>query len=97
MSHHNTTKEKGTLLAAYEKKAIKQEEVITAVMKQYPEKGFNASYMYKVLQHNGFKILEGSVRRALTNLKNDGLIIKTDTKVEGDHGRPQYQYKWNNL
>ena len=34
-----------------------------------------------------------SVRRAITNLTNKGLLVKTDRMVRGDYGQPNHLWK----
>lgn len=93
MSHHNTTHEKGQTLLNLESKAKAQEKIILEIFEFFcrPLAWFEVKNLL-VEEMN-----ECSLKRALSNLKSEGKLIKTDIKVIGKTGRPSYQYKYVSL
>jgi len=91
---YNTNKEKGTTLNESQKKAKSQDEMVLDYFKNYDNLGATPE---RVLRH--FKIMEKlsdnkwhntpitSIRRSFSNLKNKGLIEKTNRTIEGDFGK----------
>ena len=100
MSYYNTNKEKGTTLNESRKKAKTQDELVLEYFKNYDNLGATPE---RVLRH--FKIMETlseskwhntpitSVRRSFSNLKNKGLIKKTELTTEGDFGKNVHMWK----
>ena len=93
MSHHNTTNERGQTLLNFESKAKAQEKIILELFE---------FFCRPLAWHEVEKLLveemnECSIKRALSNLKAEGKLIKTDIKVIGKTGRPSYQYKYVSL
>ena len=43
-----------------------------------------------VLSMTGLKCPLTSIRRAMTNLSNEGKLIKTDVKIEGMYGKQEH-------
>ena len=94
MSYYNTNNEKGTTLKESQKKAKSQDEMVLDYFKNYDNLGATPE---RVLRH--FKIMEKlsdnkwhntpitSIRRSFSNLKNKGLIEKTNRTIEGDFGK----------
>lgn len=97
-SHHNTTNESGSTLKKYESKAKTQEEKILLyfvqrkMMNQYKD-GISPSQLWRALTSYQDNTPITSIRRALTNLTNQGKLEKTDRKVPGIYGRPEYLWK----
>ena len=87
MSHYNTTKESGKQLEIFEQTAKNQESQILELMKLY--KKLSPSDVQKYFSN--FPLT--SVRRALTNLSNQGKLIKTDEKKKGIYGRDEYLWE----
>lgn len=89
-SYYNTTHQTGKKLAEFERAAETQEAAVLAFFKKHPRKLFTAEDI-------GRRVLPRSPRtswgRALTNLKDMGLIEKTDRQVDGEWGRPIYQWR----
>jgi len=91
---YNTNEEKGTTLNESRKKAKTQDELVLEYFKNYDNLGATPE---RVLRH--FKIMEKlsdnkwhntpitSIRRSFSNLKNKGLIEKTNRTIEGDFGK----------
>jgi len=91
---HNTTNESGATLKQSNQKAMSQDEQVFEYFKSCDYLGATPE---RVLRH--FKIMEKlssnkwhntpvtSVRRSFSNLKNKGLIYKSDVQVMGDYGK----------
>lgn len=90
MSHWNTTSERGQTLINFESKARTQERTILELFEFFcrPLAWFEVQDLL-VEEMN-----QCSIKRALSNLKAEGKLIKTDIKVIGKTGRPSYQYKY---
>ena len=100
MSYYNTTNENGATLKESRKKAKTQDELVLEYFKNYDNLGATPE---RVLRH--FKIMETlseskwhntpitSVRRSFSNLKNKGLIKKTELLIEGDFGKNIHVWK----
>lgn len=94
--HHNTTNESGQLAIDFERKAKRQEdEILKAFI--MTEREFCPSDMLcyltaeKHIYPDNLPIT--SVRRGMSNLTKAGQLIKTDQKVNGSFGRPEYLWK----
>ena len=91
---YNTNNETGDTLKESRKKAKTQDELVLEYFKNYDNLGATPE---RVLRH--FKIMEKlsdnkwhntpitSIRRSFSNLKNKGLIEKTNRTIEGDFGK----------
>lgn len=84
MSYFNTTNESGKQLEIFNESANNQEEQILNLMKLY--KKLSPSDVNKYFTNYPLT----SVRRALTNLSNQGKLIKTDEKKIGIYRRMEY-------
>jgi hypothetical protein len=92
--YHNTNLEKGATLKESTKKAKTQDQMVLEFLRNHEQLGVTPE---RCLRH--FKIMEPitenrwhntpitSVRRSFSNLKNKGLIYKTDKLIEGDFGK----------
>ena len=87
--YYNTTNEKGADLKQHIIKTETQEAVILRLYKQH--KKLSASEVWRMFDMPGTPLT--SCRRAITNLMNDGKLIKTDEKIEGLYGSPEYRYE----
>lgn len=97
--YYNTTNLKGVELKKATSKALSQDEQVLAYFRSYD----NRATPERVLRH--FRIVEKlserkwhntpitSVRRSFSNLKNKGLIRKTDVMIEGDYGKEVHIWK----
>ena len=72
------------------RKAQKQEEKILAVFKCARAKLITPPEVYTAL---GERYPITSIRRAITNLTNAGLLEKTDKKKEGLYGKVNYCWR----
>lgn len=96
--HYNTTNEKGVTLQRFEKITGKQERYIYRMFKMY--NALTTDQIYQIIKSRSEK--QGktiddraiiSIRRAVTDLYNAGLIEKTEYKKKASSGRMNYVYK----
>jgi Fe2+ or Zn2+ uptake regulation protein len=85
--YYNTNKLSGSDLIAAEKKTQKQEEIIRKLFLQ--RKKMTASQVHELYPNN---VPLTSIRRAITNLKNEGILVKLSEKVPGMYGSPEHFY-----
>lgn len=90
-SFHNTIDLKGKELVKAESISKSQEE---RVLKLFSDgKPRNAWETYQDLTEQGETMIKDSVKRAITNLMNEGKLFKTDVKTKGEYHISNYQYK----
>ena len=87
-SYHNTTQLKGKELVKAERNAESQEMRLLKWFKYY--RTLTASQAHTLFPD---RIPLTSIRRAMTNLMNEGFIEKTEEQREGIYGKPEYVYK----
>ena len=80
--YYNTNKERGSKLRSSRAKVNKQEKVILNVFN-----GSNKLSPEEVLRFSGLNAPLTSIRRAITNLTDKGLLRKTDTMKKGMYGK----------
>ena len=94
--YYNTTNENGSLLKVNTKQAENQTELTLSVFQTYPTYTFSADEVWNFLIDNE-SINEQtpltSIRRAITDLTNEGKIVKTNRKVLGLAGRSTYTWR----
>ena len=88
-SYHNTTRERPERLTRYEAQAKRQDLRILEFFKNHRGLHFTPSQVHKAVG-GGAPIT--SIRRAMTNLTSTAHLVKTQDKVEGPYGRPEYQW-----
>lgn len=88
-SYHNTNNERGKQLAESEAKAQTQDESVLAIFKKGI--GYTASEVWD--EYGNWIAPLTSIRRAITNLMNAGIIEKTDEQRPGIYGKAEYVYK----
>lgn len=89
-SFHNTIETNGQQLIQFEDESKSLEENIYNLFKRHPTWSlawFETAYYLPKNTH------EGSIKRAVTNLKTQELIIKTEDKVLSPYGKPAHRYK----
>ena len=98
--YHNTTNENGATLKESRSKAKTQDQTVLEFFKNHDQLGVTPE---RCLRH--FKIMEKlseskwhntpvtSIRRSFSNLKNQGLIQKTELTIEGDFGKNVHVWK----
>lgn len=89
-SYYNTTHSVHPDLNRYEKKAKSQEETILEFFRVSGRRS-SPSEVLMVLFDNSVPLT--SVRRAITNLTNEGELVKTNKQIRGPYGRPEYQWR----
>lgn len=94
-SYHNTTKLPPRKVAEFEAQAERQED---AVLDWFERMEIPAppSLVHEELisrEMIGAKTPLTSIRRAISNLTKQGLLKKTDEKMPGAFGRPEYCWK----
>ena len=88
MTYYNTTHAVGAPLTGYRNKTAAQETIILSYFKQHWNARRSPSQVQAAL--NMHRVPITSIRRAMTNLTDDGLLEKTDEQVDGPYGRPEY-------
>jgi hypothetical protein len=89
MSYFNTTNLTGEHLKEAAEKCLSQDKRIMAFFAK-KKKSYTPFEIQKVCLPNAPIT---SVRRSLTNLTSDGLLIKTIEKNIGNYGRPNYKWR----
>jgi hypothetical protein len=87
-SYFNTTRSTHPALTRYEEKAVSQEDQILVWFRMY-EQTASPSKICKLFHEWPIT----SVRRAMTNLTNEGELVKTDQQVLGPYRRPEYVWR----
>ena len=96
MSYYNTTKQKANQLKNWTQQALSQEVLIKKFMELNKDLSFTPFEIQDAFLSQDIRWPITSVRRALTNLTKDNVIIKTDELVPADYGRPNYKWQWRN-
>jgi len=89
---YNTTNETGEDLKEHRERAISQEEAIESLYRSNPDWAIGPWQVEKLIEGE-WPIT--SIRRAITNLTKRGVLVKTDHKRRGRHGRPEYMWQLN--
>ncbi len=90
MKYHNSTDLLPEELSLREHSAQSQEEQILLFFKERPGREFTP---FEVMEITHISCIN-SVRRSITNLTNDGLIMKTDIKrISGPYMQKNYTWK----
>lgn len=93
MSFHNTISATGQTLDKYRTDAQKQEDRVLAIMQANPVwwTPFAVQEVYTSLYHD---TPITSIRRAMTDLANDGKLEKSDTpNAAGKYGKPNHSWR----
>jgi hypothetical protein len=90
-SYHDTTELPIKEVIQSEKIAKDQDERILGIFKENSPLG--PSKCWKIYQDKFGSILLTSTRRSITNLTKQTLLTKTNIKVKGLYGRPEYLWK----
>ena len=89
-SYFNTNKEQGETLKSSNTKAKTQEDDVFAMFKEAEK--MSASEAWVIYNLEGNTPLT-SIRRAITNLCNQGVLVKTDKTKKGLYGKSEHIYK----
>ena len=91
MTFYNTINEQPSELAVSIAKAKSQEEKIMKCIYYYESKYTNLCFSPSmVLNMTNLKCPLTSIRRAMTNLSNEGKLIKTSNKIKGIYGKQEH-------
>lgn len=89
MSYFNTTRESGQTLIDFHRKAKRQEDDILEIFKEF--KKLSPSHcLMKYQQRTGKNPPLTSIRRAITNLTDDGKLAMTNEKMKGSYKRDEH-------
>jgi hypothetical protein len=86
---YNTTNLSGNDLSESVADAQKQQKLVETFFRKYPNQKFTPFEVHKALNINAPIT---SIRRAITNLTNEGILVKTDEKRIGQYGKPNYTW-----
>jgi hypothetical protein len=94
--YYNTISLSGEKLEKNIARALAQEELVKQIFQANPNKPLSPSMIMKLVskkydRHSPIT----SWRRAITNLTDMGLLVKTDQKVEGLFGEPEHCWQLN--
>lgn len=91
---YNTINLEGEKLQYEVANALKQEQLIQAIYEANPYKEISPSRVLHIFhgKYNKF-VPVTSVRRAITNLTDKGILDKTDNMVTGDFAKPEHTWK----
>ena len=91
MTYHNTTHSTGEELRDYRRKTLAQDQFILEFFRKHPNNEFTPSeVLHRLFTEN---VPLTSVRRAMTNLTNDGKLVKTPHQRKGPFGRPEHCWR----
>ena len=93
--YYNTVKEKGDELKKNKTKALSQDKQIWGLL-AFTKTAYTPFEIQDAFLSQDIRWPITSVRRALTNLTKDNVLIKTDELVPADYGRPNYKWQWRN-
>ena len=74
--------------------ATKQERIIARWFWANPDAHIGPGALH---DDQGYKWPITSTRRAITNLTEDGILVKTSFQSMGQYGRPEHHWMWNNI
>lgn len=89
---YNTTGETGEQLEEYRERAITQEDSLTMLFEAVPHVALSPWQVEGMLE-GAWPIT--SIRRAITNLQQRGVLIRTERKRRGRYGRPESLWQLN--
>jgi hypothetical protein len=90
-SFHNTIDLEGKELRKANTNAKRQEDICLQLFMDCKPR--NAWEAYQELCANGETMIKDSVKRSITNLMNEGKLVKTKIKTKGEYQMSNYQYK----
>jgi len=88
---HNTINVRDFELSCSEAQAKSQDKRIHEFFKLRPGQSFTPFDVNR-FEFGGRAVIT-SIRRAMTNLTNAGLLTKTDKQVQGDYGKLNYMWR----
>ena len=90
--YHNTTDLEGAELKDSQVKAETQTEKVLWVFECFPGRVMTP---FEVMHDGQFDCPITSIRRAISDLTKEGKLVKTESKREGDYGKPNYMWTLN--
>ena len=96
MSYYNTINLKGTSLEEANLKAKSQCDVIKIIFSEFKDvvyTPFNVHEIYESITKKSTPIT--SIRRAISDLTDEGFLKKTDRMILGNYGAKNYLWKLN--
>ena len=87
--YFNTTNASGVTLSEYRRKAETQDEIVMGLFVRF-DCPLSPSF---VLKHALSEAPITSVRRSITNLTNEGKLVKTGIRTKGIYGRMEYCWR----
>jgi hypothetical protein len=87
---YNTIKLSGEALIEAETSAQKQRELVEMFFRKNIGMNFTP---FEVLEALKIKAPITSIRRAITNLTNDGILVKTNEMRIGEYGKPNHTWE----
>ena len=91
---HNTARESGSALAAHKVEAQTQQDLIFEFLRDKPAVPFTPYEVQERMLNYNHPMLITSVRRALTNLAQAGLIVKCENQTQGPHGVKNFYWAY---
>ena len=92
MTYHNTTHLQGDDLAQEIHNAEKQEAAVLALFRNR-NRPMSPSMVHREIEKFGKRWPITSVRRAMTNLANEGSLTKTDLQVVGIYSKKEHCWR----
>ena len=86
--YYNTTNIADAALKQEWRKTEKQEDVVLALFEKH-----NRMTASECWRRYGTTTPLTSIRRAITDLTNEGKLVKTSNKKPGIYGKPEYEYQ----
>lgn len=93
-TYHNTNGLTGDDLKNAIIEAQNQQEAILMIFQKNKGKLFQPSEILKIAKKSGKNLLLTSVRRSLTNLTDEGHLIKTHFQGKGIYGKPEHKWMY---
>lgn len=93
--YFNTTHETGQMLMTFSNSADAQDIIILELFQDNPDRAYTAWECLALLEQLGYKYLITSVRRAITTLTKQGLLINTGIKKVELYSRPNFKFQYN--
>ena len=91
--YYNTNNETGETLQSSRNTATNQENMILAIFETYPNEGLTPFDIEDFAHDQEVNWPITSIRRAITNLTNNGKLTKTDIKKMGKYGKNVYTWR----
>ena len=94
MTYYNTVNLSGKKLSKAIKRAASQEEMIKVFMKHNKHKSYTPFEIQDAFLKEDIIFIITSVRRALSNLTQNSILIKSKNMVIADYGSPNHKWQY---